>query len=972
MRPSSSTKTGLEALQSLSLRLGNSRSLEQESAQFIAWLSDLCAPLLAILFIQDEDTPETLRWLKGMPEHPVESKMPMGISPWDWLTTQGVPLPPEETAPRLAFPLTAEGELHGMLCLIPPTALGDDTVTVLDIACTLLTTTLHNLQRYHNVEKIVMQRTEALRASEERYRLISETVTDFAYAASVDEDGHIHPEWITEASFRMTGYTPHDLLMLNGWTPLLPEEDRERGLERRKRIIAEGKSDTREFRIYYKDGALHWIRDYTRPVWDETLGRVVRLYGAAQDITAQKEAQTALERRIEETTALLATAKAITSLDLDQVLETIAKRAKTLFEADGSRLHLIEPNGEALRCVIALEEASRAVMTISIPMGAGFTGQVAASGQARIINDTEAIGGGIHIPGTSPDSDAMMLAPLRRGEQVIGVMTVVRTGTERPFSPHDLEFLEAFAAQAAIAIANAQLFEKRNLFAAKMQAINNLAQQLFGIEEPAEVSSHVCRALRTFYSSITEIEISSLDATKQELIRIYFWQPAGENIKPQKLDFTMGYHRAINERQIYLDSVGSLYAPLIVGKRVLGVLKLSLCENADSLSSGDILLNVTANLLAAALENTRLFVELRHQLEHIRTLHMVERAVTASVDLRVTLNIILKQIRAHLKADLAAIFLLEHFSHSLSCTALDGTTHTYGNLPQLNTNSPRIQDVLLGQQISTIGNAQELQTIFRPPEWHLQEGLQQAQFVPLIAKGQTRGIMVILYRTLISPTSNEQEFLQNISRQTALSIEHIRLFEQTQIASLKLNATQHEILEHIALLVEEHNGEPSGTTLKMVSLGVLLAKQLGMSPEQIQSLQYGLLLHDIGMLLLSGVHIRKNAPLTPEEWEVVHRHPIVGAEFIASSEAMRQGVDVIRYHHERYNGSGYPNGLSGEEIPLMARIAAVVDVWYALISPRPYRPALPEKQALAVIRQQSGKAFDPQVVAAFLQHIQSA
>ncbi len=971
MMPSSFIKTGLQALQSLSLRLGNSRALEQESAQFITWLNDLCKPLLAILFIRDEDTPETLRWLKGIPEHPIEARMPMGISPWDWLTVQGVPLPPEEAAPRLAFPLTAEGELHGMLCLIPPIALDDDTATVLDIACTLLTTTLRNLQRYHNVEKIVMQRTEALRTSEERYRLISETVTDFVYAASVDENGHIHPEWTTEAFFRMTGYTPQDLLMLDGWAPIIPEEDRERGLARRKRIIEAGKSDTSEFHIRYKDGSLHWIRDYSRPVWDETLGRVVRLYGAAQDITAQKEAQAALERRVEETTALLATARAITSLDLDQVLETIAKRAKMLFQADGSRLHLIEPNGETLRCVTVLEEASGALMAMAIPMGEGFTGQVAASGQARIVNDTEAVGGGIHIPGTPSDSEAMLLAPLRRGERVIGVMTVVRTGTERPFFPHDLEFLEAFAAQAAISIANAQLFEKRNLFAAQMQAINNLAQQLFGIEEPAEVSGHVCRALRTFYPSITEIEISSLDVTKQELTRIYFWQPIEENTKPQKLNFTREYLRIINERQIYTDGAGSLYTPLVIGKRVLGVLRLSLGENPDLLSGEDMLLNVIANLLAAALENTRLFFELRRQLEHIRTLHMVERAVTASVDLRVTLNIILKQIRAHLKADLAAIFLSEYFNQRLPCTTLDGATRTYGNLPQLNTTSPRIQDVLLGQQINTIGNTQELQTIFHPPEWHRQEGIQQAQFIPLIAKGQTRGIMVILYRTLTSPTFDEQEFLQNISQQTALSIEHIRLFEQTQTASLKLNITQREILEHIALLIEEHNGETTGTTLKMVSLGIKLAKQLGMSPEQIQSLQYGLLLHDIGMLLLSGVDVRKNAALTPEEWEQVRRHPIVGAEFITSSEAMRQGVDVVRYHHERYNGSGYPNGLSGEEIPPMARIAAVIDVWYALTSPRPYRPALTEEQALAIIRQQSGKAFDPQVVAAFLQHIQA-
>ncbi|GAB4522480.1 MAG: hypothetical protein Fur0018_04310 [Anaerolineales bacterium] len=959
------SSSALDALQALSLKLGNTTSPEQESRQFIAWLEHLCAPSLVLLFVQYQDNPEFLYCLQGKPEKLAGATLPLGTSPWDWLTTQDVPFP-EAAASQLALPLVTEGKLQGMLCLILPTAPDGDIATVLDIACTLLSSSLHNLARYHHIENLIAQRTAALRPSEERYRLISETISDFAYATSVDAQGRVHPEWITEAFFRLTGYTPQDLLMLDGWTPILAEEDRPRGLARRARIIEEGKSDRAEFRIRYKDGSLHWIRDYSRPIWDENEQRVVRVYGAAQNIDAERQAQAALERRAEETAALLATASAITSLDLEQVLHTIAQRAKTLFQADGSRIHLIEPDGKSLRCVIALHETAEAIMQMPVPMGAGFTGAVAVSGQARIVNDTEAEKTGLHIPKTPLESEAMMLAPLRRGETVLGVMTVSRVGTDKPFSAHDLEFLNAFAALAAIAIANAQLFEKRNRFATQMQAINNLGQQLFGIENPLEIYRYVCQALSALFPTVNEIEIALQERSSQPLERKYHWQPQAEDSTPQPVPLSDAHRQALTERKVVTPSPGVYYAPLVYGDRPSGVLKLSLRDEPHP--DNHILIHVIASLLAAALENTHMFIELRHQLEHIRTLHMIERAITASVDLRVTLNIIIKQVRAHLKADLVAVFLAENVSQNFPCMALDGTTYAYRQNPQLNTAHPLLQKIILEQQMITTSAAQELSHVFQPSTWPLEEEIQEAAFVPLVAKGKTRGILTILYHHPRVQKSNEQDFLQTVARQTALSIEHISLFDQLQTATLQLSAAQEQM--QIALLVEKHNGEPEGVTLEMAALGEQIAQKLNFPPEEIQPLRYGILLHDVGMLFLRDVQINKAAPLTDSERAAVREHPILGANFLSGTQIFHPVLDVIRYHHEYYNGTGYPRGLSGAQIPVAARIACLVDVWYALQSPRPYRPALSIHQALQIIREQSGKAFDPQIVAVLLKLIQ--
>jgi HD-GYP domain-containing protein (c-di-GMP phosphodiesterase class II) len=109
----------------------------------------------------------------------------------------------------------------------------------------------------------------------------------------------------------------------------------------------------------------------------------------------------------------------------------------------------------------------------------------------------------------------------------------------------------------------------------------------------------------------------------------------------------------------------------------------------------------------------------------------------------------------------------------------------------------------------------------------------------------------------------------------------------------------------------------------------------------------------------------KQGPLTPEDWEIMRQHPALAYELLSTIPFLRPALDIPHYHHEKWDGSGYPYGLKGEEIPLSARIFAVVDVWDALCSHRPYRPAWSEEDALAYIQENAGKHFDPKVVEAF-------
>jgi len=146
-----------------------------------------------------------------------------------------------------------------------------------------------------------------------------------------------------------------------------------------------------------------------------------------------------------------------------------------------------------------------------------------------------------------------------------------------------------------------------------------------------------------------------------------------------------------------------------------------------------------------------------------------------------------------------------------------------------------------------------------------------------------------------------------------------------------------------------------------------LAARLGFSPGDAEGVGQAGLLHDIGKIGVPEAVLGKRGPLTPEEWVVMRRHPVVGAQIVAPFDFLAAGALGIRHHHERWDGSGYPDGLAGRSIPLGARIVAVADVYDALTSVRPYRAAMPHEAAVRHLVAEAGRTLDEHVVAAFVE-----
>lgn len=166
--------------------------------------------------------------------------------------------------------------------------------------------------------------------------------------------------------------------------------------------------------------------------------------------------------------------------------------------------------------------------------------------------------------------------------------------------------------------------------------------------------------------------------------------------------------------------------------------------------------------------------------------------------------------------------------------------------------------------------------------------------------------------------------------------------------------------------MELRDTDTEGHTLRVTELTVQIARKMGLSGEEIVHIRRGALLHDMGKLAIPDRILHKPSALSDEEWEVMKKHPQYACDMLSAIEYLRPALDIPLYHHERWNGKGYPRGLAGEAIPLAARIFAVADVWDALTSHRPYRAALPAHEALRFIVDRSGVDFDPQVVEVFV------
>jgi putative nucleotidyltransferase with HDIG domain len=239
----------------------------------------------------------------------------------------------------------------------------------------------------------------------------------------------------------------------------------------------------------------------------------------------------------------------------------------------------------------------------------------------------------------------------------------------------------------------------------------------------------------------------------------------------------------------------------------------------------------------------------------------------------------------------------------------------------------------------------------------------------MITKGLVKGVIEVFHHKLLQPNPEWIDFIEALAGQGAIAIENAELFQDLEQSNMELTHAYNATIEGWSYALDLRDRETEGHTKRVTKVALELAEALGVNKKNLIQIQRGALLHDIGKMGVPDLILFKEGPLNAKEWEIMQKHPVLAFEMLSQIEYLTPALDIPYCHHEKWDGTGYPRGLAGEEIPLAARIFAVVDVWDALRSNRPYRAAWSDEKTRAYILENSGTHFDPNIVDVFINSV---
>ncbi|HNB50407.1 MAG TPA: PAS domain S-box protein [Anaerolineales bacterium] len=406
--------------------------------------------------------------------------------------------------------------------------------------------------------------------------------------------------------------------------------------------------------------------------------------------------------------------------------------------------------------------------------------------------------------------------------------------------------------------------------------------------------------------------------------------------------------------------------PLVAHQQTIGVLWLA---RIQPLTESDAkILTAVADIAANAIHRADLYEQTQQQLKRLAILHAMDAAIVSSFDLRPTLYILIEQILNRLQVDAAAVCLYNPHTLNLEYIAGNGFHNpAFKHIPL------HLGEACTGQ--TALEHRITVHTDFRkylaenPHTLHRQ--LQTEEFtkyfgIPLRSKGQIKGVLEIYQRQPFAVDESWVEFLETLGRQVAIAIDNIEMLNGIQRSKLELELAYDATIESWSRVLDLRDKETEGHSQRVTEITLKLARRLGVRDDEIVHIRRGALLHDIGKMGIPDAILLKPAKLNDEEWVIMRQHPGLAYEMLTPIAYLRPALDIPLYHHEKWDGTGYPHGLKGEQIPLAARIFALADVWDALTSDRPYRPAWSAEKTIAYIQEQAGIHFDPNIVFVFL------
>jgi PAS domain S-box-containing protein len=686
------------------------------------------------------------------------------------------------------------------------------------------------------------------------------------------------------------------------------------------------------------------------------------------------------KRRQEAETLRRAAATISSTLDPDTVAREILIALRQIIAYESGTVFLNE--GDKLRVAMSAGYPhSGQLKDLTFPDSDEFFQTIKVTGQPIIVEDAQKDprfknwGDARHVRG-------WMIVPLVSRGRVMGSITLdsSQPGT---FDENSGSIAMTFAHQAAAAIDNARLYGETQHRLRELEVINRVSTSLRLAPSVAQILpillDEALQLIDTTNGAIWLYDHTD-NTLKQRIARGASTQATHTVLRIE--DGMIGHVFTSGEKYIAPDlkhdllmfpgnrdstpeGLSGIFIPIKSTIGPVGVLLVAI-ETGRHITGEINLLTILAEITGNAIHRAELFDQSQDQIHRLTALRDIDSAIASSTDLRVTLNILMDHSLKHLKADAVDILLYHPELQSLSYLTSAGFYNPSPSRPLIRLGEGLAGHVIMKGSFEHVADLRDSNEVKRDSIL-AREGFISYFGVPLIVKGQVKGVFEIFTRSAFSPTTDWMQFLHTLAGQAAIAVDNSQLFDNLQRSNQEITQAYDITLEGWARALELRDRETEGHTRRVTELTMQLARYMGVADDDLANIYRGVLLHDIGKMGVPDQILRKTGPLNDMEWVEMRKHPDYAFNLLSPIPYLRPALDIPYCHHEHWDGSGYPRGLKGEQIPLSARIFAIVDIWDALLTDRPYRNAWPEEKVLQYIQEISGKILDPMVVQAFLQ-----
>ncbi len=690
--------------------------------------------------------------------------------------------------------------------------------------------------------------------------------------------------------------------------------------------------------------------------FDESELEVFSLFAAlAATALANAEHRATMEHDNRKLRLLNRAARAVSSnLDVDSILDKILGLATDALELERCAVLLPADDGEGLivNSAVGYDE----VVGKLVPKGQGICNAVFEGARPEVVDDVSR--DPRYVSGIV-GGRAEMAAPMRLDGEVIGVLDA-ESPEVGAFSEHDLVVFTAFAHHGATALRNARFVASLRRRAGRLSLLNKAS---------CTVSSAV--NLETVLGRILEMSAKALSFERCAIVMpgedgeltvraahgygeiVGKKIPTGAGVSGTVFETGKSERIADVSRDLryVAGSEGArseMAAPMVVGGEVIGVLDAE-SPAVDAFNKVDLeVFEALAGQAAVAVRNARLFQGMEEANATLQS-NLVEMA-----RLNKELGVYTSQVataRDALATQVKQLTALHHAGQAVvSSLDLDTTLEAIVTMTQEIVESSSTTIKLIDRE------TKELSVKVRVGVAGQTEGVETVE-LPLVVGDKTIGTFEI--ESARAYDAGERRLLETLASQAAIAIENARLFEDTQ-------RTYYDTLRSLAGALEARDAYTRGHSQRVADLAGKLAEQLGLDEKARHEIYSAALLHDIGKIGVRDEVLLKPGKLTEEEMATIRSHPIFGDAILAPLQFLGRVTGMVKHHHERWDGDGYPDKLAGDVIPLASRIVAVSDTYDALTSDRPYRSRRSHATSMTIIVQESGKQFDPQVVTALV------